>query len=226
MVEPLGLALGYWVLFGVITAFHSLMELTPKIVNKSKKMFMDWLYFYRELSTRQNEDGCKALLIWFLTHQHLLKKSPGMILNHMLDCMYLLPQYNKQFEVETAYGTIYFAIISADDLNIHGFRVSVRRRGWLFGKQKTVNLDRLITFMIDEVCRPCCIYYHERSETLIEKNNNKYYDEKIPEQLKVIMQKLYNQFRREYLKKHSKIITDKEVSEEVYLECGLDSESD
>lgn len=198
MSDPLGIALGYWVLLGAITAFHALMEITPSIVRKSKRRFMDWLYFYREFSAKQNEDGCKALLLWFLLHQHLLKKKSKMMLNHMLDCNFVLPEYNNQFEVETAYGNIYFAILSGDDLNIHGFRVAVRRRNWFLGFQKMENLDRLITFMKNDVCWPCRIYYHENSETVIKKNRNTRFEECIPEQLKSVILALYAKFERDY----------------------------
>lgn len=208
MTDPLGIAVGYWVLFSLITAFHALMEVTPSIVNKSKKWFMNWLYFYRELSAKQNEDGCKALLLWFLLHQHLIKKKSGMMLNHMLDCNYLLPKYNEQFYVETAYGRIYFVIISADDLNIHGFRVAVRRRSGFFRSQKMENLDRLITFMTNDVCWPCRIYYHEKSETVVKKNNNPFFDERVPEELKAVIKKVYAQFEREYRARQAATIQD------------------
>ena len=210
----LGVKVGYWLLFGIITLFHAAMEMTPYIANKSKKRFMDWRYYYREFSAKQNEEGSKALLLWFLLHQRLIPRRSKMMYPFMLNCNFVLPEYNRQFEVETAYGTIFFAILSADELNIHGFRAAVRRRNWFFGPAKQENLDRLITFLKEDVYDPCCIYYAEKAIRPTVRNPDKYYDEEVPPEMEKLLKRVFAKFQQEEMARQADIPEAEVVKEE------------
>lgn len=196
-LEILGLALGYYVLFGALTVLSTAGELTPKAVKASRKFMMDWYYYYREFSTRQNEDGCKAILLWCLLHQHLLPKDDKKNVIVMLNCQFTLPTYNKQFKIGTRYGTIYMTILSANNADISGFRIAIARRSWLFGRAIKKNEDRLIKFLYDEVFERVKLYYAEHDDidhdVEIEADDKKY-DVKIPIGMEVTIRRLHEKY--------------------------------
>lgn len=197
----LGLQPGYFLLFGALTLIHAGMEMTPSVVRKSKKNCMDWRYYYREMSLNQNEEACKAFLLWFILHQHLIPKSSKMMFGRMMNCVFCLPEYNKQIEMQTAYGTIFFTILSADDINIHGFRIAVRRRNWFFGKQKLDNLDRMISFIKYEILEPCRIYYVEKPTKKVKRSDNPWFGPKIIKQMEIPLRNLHTKFMIEERKR-------------------------
>ena len=195
--ELLGLVSGYYVLFSVLTLLSGAAELTPKAVKASRKFFMNRYYYYREFSAKQNEDGCKAILLWCMLHQHLLPKDDKKNMVIMLNCQFNLPTYNKQFEIDTRYGIIYMTILSVNNADISGFRVAITRRNRFFGREIKKNEDLLIKFLYDEVFERVKLYYaeHDYVDHDVEiKPHQKKYDIKIPIGMEVTIHRLHEKY--------------------------------
>lgn len=192
----LGVPVGFWAVVGGATLFHPTVEMTSKAVKSSRSFLMDWWWYYRELSTKQSEDSCSALMFWFMLHPDLIPRSSRMMTVDMMSCTFELPEYNKRFKIDTAYGEFYITILSGDGLQIHGFRIAVERRRYLFGRSRPENLDKLWAFL-NEVYGILGIDSAQKPLKPVTRSTNKKYNMRQPEGLANYLNWLIEQKQRE-----------------------------
>lgn len=192
----LGVPVGFWAVVGGATLFSPTIEMTAKAVKSSRSFLMDWWWYYRELSTRQSEDSCSALMFWFMLHPQLIPRSSRMMTVDMMSCTFELPEYNKRFKIDTAYGEFYITILSGDGLQIHGFRIAVKRRRYLFGRSRPENLDKLWAFL-NEVYGILGIDSAQKPLKPVARSTNRKYNMRQPEGLASYINWLIEQKRRE-----------------------------